>query len=165
MFRVYVECFKRTNHTDHVSFKGLVCALCFNSNLRVHVLIEKMRKTRFGMRKMMITSRLAAKYGVSISLNAVIGDGLLLPHPDGVIIGQNARIGKNCTIYQQVTIGQKNGEYPTLGDNVTIYPGAKVIGGITVGDQAVIGANAVVLKDIPCCATAVGCPAKVLTKD
>ncbi len=95
---------------------------------------------------------------------ASIGPGLNLPHPNGIVVGAGVRIGARCRIYQQVTLGARsgeraNGEYPTLGDDVVIYPGAKLIGAVTVGNGAVVGANAVVTKDVPAFHTAYGIPA------
>lgn len=91
------------------------------------------------------------KYGCQISPKAEIGDNLKLPHPIGIVIGEGAKIGKNCVIYQNVTIGRKNmqiEEYPTIGDNVIIYCNSSLIGKITVGNNVVIGCNSVVLKDL-----------------
>lgn len=105
------------------------------------------------------------KYGCIIAPSAEIGENLKLPHPMGVIIGEGAKIGDNCTIYQQVTIGQKDDKYPTLGNNVIIYAGAKVVGNIKIGNNVVIGANAVVIKDVPDNCTAVGIPARILEKE
>jgi serine O-acetyltransferase len=101
--------------------------------------------------------------GADIPLNARLGGGLLLPHPNGVVIHPEAVIGPNCLIFQQVTIGggAKPG-VPTLGGHVDIGAGAKLLGGITVGDHAKIGANAVVVTDVPPGSTAVGVPAKIL---
>lgn len=87
---------------------------------------------------------------------------LYLPHPYNIAFGAGAQIGKGCTIYQEVTIGQNKGKYPIIGDNVIIYPGAKVIGDIKVGSNAIIGANAVVTADVPDNAIVAGIPAKVL---
>jgi serine O-acetyltransferase len=86
-----------------------------------------------------------------------------MPHPQGVIVHPKVRIGVNCTIMQQVTIGMKdaNSGVPTIGSNVAIGAGAKILGPVTVGDHAKIGANAVVLTDIPAYAVAVGIPAKI----
>lgn len=101
--------------------------------------------------------------GADIPVNCQIGGGLLLPHPNGVVIHPGATIGPNCLIFQQVTIGAggKPG-FPRIGGHVDIGAGAKVLGGVTIGDHARIGANAVVTSDIPARATAVGIPARVI---
>ncbi len=102
--------------------------------------------------------------GADIPLNAQIGGGLLLPHPNGVVIHPDARIGPNCLLFQQVTIGQgPRPGAPKIGGHVDIGAGAKVLGGVSIGDHAKIGANAVVLIDVPDGATAVGIPARVIT--
>lgn len=101
--------------------------------------------------------------GCHIGPLAKIAEGLELRHPTGIVIGDGVQIGKNAAIYQNVTIGTKDGEsYPVIGDDVTIYAGAVVIGDITIGDGATIGANAVVLKDLPANVTVAGAPAKAL---
>jgi serine O-acetyltransferase len=102
--------------------------------------------------------------GADIPLNARIGGGLLLPHPNGVVIHPDAVIGPNCLLFQQVTIGQADatGAVPLLGGHVDVGAGAKLLGGITVGDDARIGSNAVVLGDVPSGATAGGIPARIL---
>ena len=87
------------------------------------------------------------------------------PHPIGICINKNAKIGRNCTIWQNVTIGdgfrEKNGSrYPTIGDNVIIYANAVVIGGINIGDNAIIGAGSVVVNDVPANTVVAGNPAK-----
>lgn len=103
----------------------------------------------------------SAVSGADIPLNCQIGGGLLLPHPNGVVIHPDARIGPNCLLFQQVTLGtQGGGGTPVLGGHVGA--GAKILGGVTIGAHAVIGANAVVLHDVPSDAVAVGVPARVL---
>lgn len=104
----------------------------------------------------------SAVSGADIPLACHFGGGLLLPHPNGVVIHPNVRIGINCLIFQQVTLGHAGSGVPTVGDHVDFGAGAKVLGAITIGDGAVIGANAVVLMDVPPGATAVGVPAKIL---
>lgn len=98
--------------------------------------------------------------GADIPLNCQIQGGLLLPHPNGVVLHPTASIGPNCLIFQQVTIvgGVK------VGGHVDIGAGAKIICPVSIGDHAKIGANAVVLCDVPAGATAVGIPAKVIFK-
>ena len=100
--------------------------------------------------------------GADISLRCRIGGGLLLPHPNGVVIHSDVEIGPNCLIFQQVTLGARRGRVPRLGGHVDIGAGAKLIGGIVVGDNALIGANSVVLDDVPPGATVVGIPAVVV---
>ncbi len=101
--------------------------------------------------------------GADIPLNCQIEGGLLIPHPNGIVIHPEVKIGPNCLIFQQVTIGQK-GELglPDIGGHVDIGAGAKILGNIKIGDHARIGANAVVVHDVPAGKTAVGIPAKVL---
>jgi len=101
----------------------------------------------------------SAVSGADIPLNARIGGGLLIPHPNGIVIHPEAVIGPNCLIFQQVTIGVANG-IPMIGGHVDIGAGAKVLGAIAIGDHARIGANAVVLTDVPAGATMVGIPAR-----
>jgi serine O-acetyltransferase len=101
--------------------------------------------------------------GADIPINSQISGGLLLPHPNGVVIHPGAKIGPNCLIFQQVTIGTRDGiGPPTIGGHVDIGAGAKILGDITIGNHACIGANAVVLKDVPPGKTAVGVPAKII---
>lgn len=102
--------------------------------------------------------------GADIPLNSQIGGGLLMPHPNGIVIHPHVKIGPNCLIFQQVTIGQRNGGVPTIGGHVDIGAGAKILGPINIGDHAVIGANAVVLNDVPAGFTAVGIPAKTRSR-
>jgi serine O-acetyltransferase len=98
-----------------------------------------------------------------IEPRATLGRRLMLPHPNGVVIHEDAIIGDDCMIMQQVTIGMiGDGEVPTIGNRVYVGAGAKIIGKLTVGDGARIGANAVVVKDVPANCTAVGVPAQVM---
>jgi serine O-acetyltransferase len=94
----------------------------------------------------------------------VIGPGLYIQHGICSLIGAK-EIGENCWINQQVTIGYKEDGYPILGNNVKIAPGAKVLGGITIGDNSVVGANAVVVKNVPPNCTVVGVPAYIIKRD
>jgi serine O-acetyltransferase len=91
----------------------------------------------------------SAVTGAEIPLNCRLGGGLLLPHPNGVVIHPEATIGANCLIFQQVTIGASGSGLPTIGGHVDIGAGAKVIGPIRIGNHAVIGANALVVFDVP----------------
>ncbi|KIC40591.1 serine acetyltransferase [Ruegeria sp. ANG-R] len=102
--------------------------------------------------------------GADIPLNTRIGGGLLLPHPNGVVIHPSTEIGVNCTIFQQVTLGVNRNQKgaPRIEGHVDIGPGARIIGPVKIGKHAVIGANAVVLSDVPAGSTAVGVPARII---
>lgn len=91
----------------------------------------------------------SAMTGADIPLNCRIAGGLLLPHPNGIVIHSNARIGPNCLIFQQVTIGASTKGVPAIGGHVDIGAGAKIIGPVVIGDHVRIGANAVVHFDVP----------------
>jgi serine O-acetyltransferase len=104
----------------------------------------------------------SAVCGADIPLDSEIGGGLLIPHPNGIVIHPRASIGPNCLIFQQVTIGAgSEAGLPVIDGHVDIGAGAKIIGGIRIGAHARIGANAVVLEDVPRFSTAVGIPAKI----
>ena len=101
--------------------------------------------------------------GAEIPLNCQIGGGLLIPHPNGIVIHPAAKIGVNCLISAQVTIGTRDGpNSPEIEGHVEIGVGAKILGGVRIGAHAKIGANAVVIADVPSMATAVGIPARIV---
>ena len=104
--------------------------------------------------------------GIEIHPGATIGEGLFIDHGTGIVIGETAEIGKNVTLYQGVTLGgtgkEKGKRHPTIGDNVVVASGAKVLGSFTVGEHAKIGAGSVVLKEVPPYATVVGIPGKIV---
>ncbi len=105
--------------------------------------------------------------GIEIHPAAIVGNCVFFDHAMGVVVGETAEIGDGCTIYQGVTLGGTSlykgaKRHPTLGKNVVVSAGAKVLGGFTVGDNAKIGSNAVVIKPVPAGATAVGIPARII---
>src|SRR3954462_9684899 len=105
--------------------------------------------------------------GIEIHPGATIGDNVFIDHGMGIVIGETAEVGDGCTIYQGVTLGgtsltRGSKRHPTLGRDVVVGAGAKVLGGFTVGDNAAIGSNAVVTKPVPPGATAVGIPARII---
>lgn len=117
-----------------------------------------------------IISQLARLFtGIEIHPGAKIGKGLLIDHGSGVVIGETAEIGDNCLLYQGCTLGgtgkDKGKRHPTLGNNVMVGCGAKILGPFKVGDNVKIAANAVVLNEIPPNCTAVGVPAKIVKID
>lgn len=104
--------------------------------------------------------------GIEIHPGAQIGPGLFIDHGSGIVIGETTIIGKNVTLYQGVTLGgtgkEKWKRHPTIGNNVVVACGAKVLGSFTVGDHAKIGAGSVVVKPVPAYATVVGIPGRVI---
>lgn len=107
--------------------------------------------------------------GIEIHPGARIGGSLFIDHGMGIVIGETAIIGDNVTMYQGVTLGgtgkEKGKRHPTIGDNVVLGAGAKVLGNITIGDNSYIGSNAVVIKDVPNNSTIVGVPGRITKQD
>ena len=100
--------------------------------------------------------------GADIPLTCDIGGGLLIPHPNGIVIHPQAKIGVNCLIFQQVTVGSCGGPgLPVIGGHVDVGAGAKILGDLHIGNHARIGANTVLFTDVPTGAVAVGIPAKI----
>ncbi|WP_212668792.1 hypothetical protein [Pseudoalteromonas sp. NBT06-2] len=135
-------------------------------------LLRSIRKYQ-GVNKNTILGKLLSKYwvlihrfwsvvtGAEIDLSCQIGGGLLIPHPNGIVIHPKAVIGVNCLIFQQVTIGG-GGKPPIINGHTDIGAGAKILGSIKIGAHAKIGANAVVVKNVETGTTVVGIPAKVI---
>lgn len=118
-----------------------------------------------------VSARLVSNFcrfltGIEIHPGAKIGDGLFIDHGTGIVIGETAEIGRNVTLYQGVTLGgtgkEQGKRHPTLGNNVVVATGAKVLGSFKVGDHAKIGAGSVVLREVPPYATVVGIPGRVV---
>ncbi len=122
------------------------------------------RKNRFVIAR--VISQIGRFFtGIEIHPGAKIGPGLFIDHGMGVVIGETAEIGKNVLLFHGVTLGgtgkDQGKRHPTVGDNVIIGAGVKVLGPITIGNNAKVGANAVVLEDVPDGATVVGIPAEI----
>lgn len=115
------------------------------------------------------SQRTVRKTGIEIHPGATIGKGFFIDHGNGVIIGETAIVGDNVTLYQGVTLGGTGKEtgkrHPTIGDNVMISAGAKVLGSFTVGENSKIGAGSVVLSEVPPNSTVVGVPGRVVKRD
>jgi serine O-acetyltransferase len=113
-----------------------------------------------------VSQRGSRKTGIDIHPGAVIGAGFFIDHGHGVVIGETTIIGDNVTLYQGVTLGgtgkEQGKRHPTIGDNVVISAGAKVLGSFTIGDNSKIGAGSVVLGEVPPGATVVGVPGRVV---
>lgn len=113
-----------------------------------------------------LSQRARRKTGIEIHPGAVIGEGLFIDHGAGVVIGETTEIGDNVTIYQGVTLGGTGKDvgkrHPTIGNNVMISAGAKILGPVVVGDNSKVGAGSVVLKNVPPHSTIVGVPGRVV---
>lgn len=140
-------------------YSGFHAVQCYRA---AHALHKKGHK--FGARAISQFAKFLT--GIEIHPGATIGKGLVIDHGSGVVIGETAEIGDNCTLYQGVTLGgtgkDSGKRHPTLGNNVLVGSGAKVLGPFKVGDGAKIASNAVVLEAVPNGATAVGVPARVV---
>ncbi len=130
---------------------------------------HKLHKMKLYFLADFVSKQARRRTGIEIHPGAQIGKGLFIDHGMGVVIGETTIIGDNCTIYQGVTLGgtgkDKGKRHPTIGNNVTIGSGAKVLGPFTVGDNSKIAANAVVLNEIPPNSTCVGVPAHIVKRD
>lgn len=106
------------------------------------------------------------KFGIDLSRHAQVGPGLYIGHFSGIVVTPGAKIGANCNLSQNVTIGvpavKSKNAYPTIGNNVYIGAGAVILGAVNIGDSVAVGANSVVTKDIPDAARVVGAPARII---
>ena len=112
---------------------------------------------------MLVYRRAVRLFGCYVSPRASIGPGFRLPHPTGVVVGEGTRIGTSVTLFQNVTIGRKDNAvdaYPVICDDVTVYAGAVILGDVTLGVGCVVGANAVVTRNVPAYVVVAGAPAK-----
>jgi serine O-acetyltransferase len=153
---------------DPAAKSPLEVILCYPG---LHALFFYRVAHAFYQRSWFVTARLVSHIGrfltgIEIHPGAKIGDGLFIDHGLGVVIGETAEIGNNVTLYQGVTLGgtgkEKGKRHPTIGNNVVVSTGAKVLGSFTVGDNVKIGAGSVVLKAIPSDSTVVGVPGRVV---
>ena len=140
----------------------------FSGQLLASILECQRRQPRPGMMRKLARARhtfWSILTQSDIAPEAKLGKNLMLPHPNGVVIHEDAVVGDDCMIMQQVTIGMiGDGEVPIVGNKVYIGAGAKIIGKVRIGDGARIGANAVVTTDVPAGCTAVGVPAKIIKR-
>jgi serine O-acetyltransferase len=140
----------------------------------LHALIHYRIANFFYKRDIFLVARLISQVsrfmtGIEIHPGATIGKDFFIDHGMGVVIGETAIIGDNVLLYQGVTLGgtglEKGKRHPTIGSNVVIGAGAKVLGNITIGDNSYVGANAVVIKDVPANSTIVGVPGRITKQD
>lgn len=161
------------NDLHHIGAKGIqrkVLTFLFNvsfrltMNYRIGYYLSKRRNFMVSIVLLYLKKRQIEKYGCDISYQAIIGKNVSFPHPIGIVIGVGTVIEDDVKIWQHVTFGSK-GEttkaYPHIKSNVKIFSSSQIIGDITVGENAIIGAFSLVFKDIPKNSTAVGIPAKI----
>ncbi len=145
-----------------LTYSGLHAIICYRI---AHALLKM--KIPFFPRLLSQLGRFVT--GIEIHPGAEIGEGLFIDHGMGVVIGETSVIGKNVTLFQGVTLGgtgkEKGKRHPTLGDNIVIGTGAKILGNITIGDDVNIGANAVVIRDVPPNSTVVGVPGRIAKQE
>lgn len=168
MFEKIKEDIRMVKEKDPAARTSLEVILAYSG---LHAVIFHRVAHWFYERKFFLIARLISQFsrfltGIEIHPGAKIGKGLLIDHGSGVVIGETAEIGDNCLIYQGVTLGGTGKEHgkrhPTLGNNVMVGSGARVLGPFKVGDNAKIAANAVVLEEVPENSTAVGVPARIV---
>ncbi|MBR6766924.1 MAG: serine O-acetyltransferase, partial [Clostridia bacterium] len=156
---------------DPAARNALEVILCYPSfkAVRRHRRAHWLWKHNMKLIARLVSQRTRKKTGIEIHPGATIGEGFFIDHGMGVVIGETAEIGNNVTIYQDVTLGGTGKDvgkrHPTIGDNVVIGAGAKVLGPFTVGAGAKIGASAVVLKEVPPFSTVVGNPGRIVRQN
>lgn len=170
-----VEEIKGDLDADLFSFRSFLANYLFSAGFRV---LLNYRIGKYVLSSNKIFSKQIARYyryrlntkrNCDISFKALIGKGTKLPHPLGIVIGDGVIVKDNVKIFQQVTIGShgRKGEkwaYPIIENNVTIFAGAKIIGGVIIGENSVIGANSLVNKDVPPNSVAFGIPCEIKQK-
>ena len=151
----------RYGNKNFLLLRSLICYYRV-LHFRVAVLICAMQKTENLWEKRRIKKKLKLKYNVDIGINSKVGAHPRIEHYSGLVIGNGVIIGDYCTIYQGVTLGQRHDKYPTIGNRVTIYPNAIILGEITVEDNVSVLAGSVVLNDVPSNCLVGGNPARII---
>lgn len=135
----------------------------------IHKMAHALYKVKIPLLPRLISQIGRGITGIEIHPGAQIGKGLFIDHGMGVVIGETTIIGNNVTLFQGVTLGgtgkERGKRHPTIGDNVVIGTGAKILGNIKIGDNVNVGANAVVIRDVPPNSTVVGVPGRVAKKE
>lgn len=167
----FSQAIKETQEKDPAS-KGYLQIILLYSGLHAlvaHRIAQQLWKCKIPLLPRLVSQLSRFITGIEIHPGAVIGKGFFIDHGMGVVIGETAIIGDNVTLFQGVTLGgtgkEKGKRHPTIGNNVVIGAGAKVLGNILVGDNSYIGANAVVLRDVPANSTVVGVPGHITKQD
>lgn len=171
MFKKVREDIKVIFERDPAARNILEVLLCYSG---LHAIVLHRLAHWFYRRRMQTLARLISTFGrfltgIEIHPGATIGKGLFIDHGTGVVIGETTEIGDNVTIYQGVTLGgtgkEKGKRHPTLGDNVMVSAGAKILGSIKIGNNVKVGAGSVVLEPVPDNCTVVGVPGKIVIQN
>jgi serine O-acetyltransferase len=169
MFKILQQDIIAVKERDPAAKSVLEVLLCYPG---IHALVFHRLAHFFYRRGLVLLPRLISQFsrfitGIEIHPGARVGQGLFIDHGMGVVIGETTELGNNVTLYQGVTLGgtgkEKGKRHPTLGDNVVVGTGAKVLGPIEIGSGTRIGAGSVVLNPVPPCSTVVGIPGRVVT--
>lgn len=162
-----IEVIRERDAAIHSNWEVLLYP-CFHAILH-HRIAHKLYLKKHYFLARWISQKSARKTGIEIHPGAQIGKGLFIDHGHGVVIGETAILGENVTLYQGVTLGgtgkEQGKRHPTLGDNVMVSAGAKVLGSFTVGENSKIGAGSVVLSEVPPNCTVVGVPGIVVKQE
>jgi serine O-acetyltransferase len=153
--------YQRYFNTDHVVYSNIITRPELLAIL-TYRLANSLFKSKNEQSATAISNLGRFLSGIEIYYSASIGAGIKINHGLSTVIGARVVIGKNALIHQGVTLGDKNGARPQIGDNVTIYAGAKILGGVKINDNAIIGANCVCMIDVPENGKIVGVPGKLI---
>ena len=172
MFRQLREDIAVVRERDAAARSNLEILLLYNGlkAIRAHRRAHWLYRHKLYFWARALSQRIVRRTGIEIHPGATLGKGLFIDHGTGVVIGETTVVGENCTIYQGVTLGGTGKDkgakrHPTIGDNVMVGAGAKVLGPITIGNNVRVAAGAVVLSDVPDNCTVVGVPARIVRKN
>lgn len=171
MFKTIHDDIQSVLDRDPAARNTLEVLLCYPGLYAIwaHRLSHRLWKSDFKLIARFISQLMRFLTGIEIHPGATIGQSFFIDHGMGVVIGETAEVGNNVTLYHGVTLGgtslHKTKRHPTIGDNVVIGAGAKVLGAITIGHNSRVGANAVVIKSTPPDSVVVGVPGQVVVRD
>jgi serine O-acetyltransferase len=171
MFKIIHDDIQSVLDRDPAARNALEVLLCYPGlhAIWVHRLSHRLWENGYKLLARIVSQTIRLITGIEIHPGATLGHGFFIDHGMGVVIGETAEVGNNVTLYHGVTLGgtslHKTKRHPTIGDNVVIGAGAKVLGAITIGNNSRIGANAVVIKSTPPDSVVVGVPGQVVIRD
>lgn len=171
MWKLLLGDLRAARERDPAARSALEVIICYPGVHAIwgHRIAHRLWKLGLRLPARMLSAFTRVLTGVDIHPGATIGPGLFIDHATGVVIGETAEIGRDVTIYHGVTLGgvslERAKRHPTVGDNVLIGAGAKILGPVTIGEGSRVGANAVVVKSVPPGSVVVGVPGRVISRD